>query len=104
MKYAMIIAAMGALLTVATPALAEPPTSGSLDLDLKLGWSSFRLGGRLLGPHGYAGGVWLNGETRRDGFRLDGGFERDGKLHQFKFNADVDEWLRRATRSDAIDL
>jgi hypothetical protein len=102
MKQAMVIAAMGAILTCATPALAEPPAS--LDLDLKLGWNSFRLGGRLLGPHGYAGGVWLNGESRRDGFSLDGGIERDGKVHQFKFNADVDEWLRRATRSSAIDL
>jgi hypothetical protein len=104
MKQAMVIAAMGAFLILATPALAEPPTPGSLDLDLKLGWNSFRLGGRLLGPQGYAGGVWLNGETRRDGFSLDGGIERDGKVHQFKFNADVDEWLRRATRSSAIDL
>jgi hypothetical protein len=102
MKQAMVIAAMGAILTCATPAFAEPPAS--LDLDLKLGWNSFHLGGRLLGPHGYAGGVWLNGESRRDGFSLDGGIERDGKVHQFKFNADVDEWLRRATRSSAIDL
>lgn len=73
-------------------------TRGSLDIDLKLGFSGFRLGGRLFGREGYAGGAWLNGETRKDGFSLDGRVEREGKAWNFRMNADVDEWLRRAAR------
>ena len=76
---------------------ADAPSAGSsLDIDLKLGLNGFRLGGRLFGSNGYAGGAWLNGETRSDGFSLDGRVERDGKAHNFKMNIDLDEWLRRA--------
>ena len=82
-----------------TPGTPEGSTTeSSLDIDLKLGPRSFRLGGRLFGRDGYAGGAWLNGEARRNGFSLDGRIERDGKAHNFKFNADIDEWTRRAIR------
>ena len=64
--------------------LSVPGTEHTLDLNLKLG---------------------LNGETRKDGFSLDGRVEHDGKAHNFKFNADIDEWLRRAIRWwGAMDL
>jgi hypothetical protein len=74
----------------------ETKTDSSFDIDLKLGLNGFRLGGRLFGSNGYAGGAWLNGETRADGFSLDGRVERDGKAHNFKMNLNFDEWLRRA--------
>jgi hypothetical protein len=75
------------------------PERGSLDLDLKLGINGFRLGARVFGNQGYAGGAWLNGETRKDGFTLDGRLEREGgKVWNFKFNADIDEALRNAMR------
>ena len=73
-------------------------TDGTLDIELKLGLNGFRLGGRLFGREGYAGGAWLNGETRAEGFSLDGRVERDGKAHNFKMNVELDEWLRRAAR------
>jgi hypothetical protein len=106
MKTEMLIATLGAMLAVTTPAFADDrgtlpegsPSESSLDIDLKLGPRSFRLGGRLFGREGYAGGAWLNGEARRDGFSLDGRIERGGKAHNFKFNADIDEWARRAIR------
>jgi hypothetical protein len=80
-------------------------TSSSLDIDLKLGLRGFRFGSRIFGRDGYAGGAWLNGEMRRDGFSLDGRIERDGKAHNFKLNADIDEWVRRAVRAwGASDL
>jgi hypothetical protein len=77
-------------------AAGEPPSS--LDIDLKLGLRSFRFGSRVFGRQGYAGGAWLNGETRPDGFSLDGRVEHGGKARNFKLNADVDEWVRRAVR------
>ena len=73
-------------------------TDGSLDIDLKLGVKGFRFGSRLFGREGYAGGAWLNGETRPEGFSLDGRLERDGRAHNFKMNVEIDEWLRRAAR------
>jgi hypothetical protein len=82
-----------------------PGTSSSLDINLKLRLNGFRLGSRLFGKEGYAGGAWLNGEARSDGFSIDGRLERDGKAHNFKLNADIDEWLRRAFRwGAALDL
>ncbi len=75
------------------------PERSSLDVDLKLGLNGFRLGARLFGKEGYSGGAWLNGETRREGFSVDGRLERDGgKSWNFKLNADIDEALRRAMR------
>ena len=75
------------------------PERSSLDIDLKLGVNGFRLGGRLFGKEGYKGGAWVNGETRPEGFSVDGRIERDGgKSWNFKLNADIDEALRRAMR------
>jgi len=80
------------------PKLEVPGTETSLDINLKLGLNGFRLGSRLFGKDGLLGGAWLNGETRRDGFSLDGRVEHEGKAHNFKFNADIDEWLHRILR------
>jgi hypothetical protein len=113
MKTAVLIAGLGAMFALATPAFAGhrsatpdgSTTESSLDIDLELGPRSFRLGGRLFGRQGYAGGAWLNGEARRDGFSVDGRVEHNGKAHNFKFNADLDEWARRAIRwPGATDL
>jgi hypothetical protein len=110
MRTVMLAAALGAMLAVTGPASADQATApgarteSSLDIDLKLGPGSFRLGGRLFGRGGYAGGVWLNGETRSDGFSIDGRVERDGTAHNFKFNADIDAWVRRATGWGVTDL
>ena len=86
--------------------LDVPGAETSLDIDLKLGLNGFRLGSRLFGEKGYLGGAWLNGETRKDGFSLDGRVEHEGKAHNFKFNADIDEWLARILRwrGGALDL
>ena len=75
------------------------PERSSVDVDLKLGLNSFRLGARLFGKGGYSGGAWINGETRPEGFTVDGRLEREGgKSWNFKLNADIDEALRRAMR------
>lgn len=72
------------------------PERSSVDIDLKLGVNGFRLGAKVFGKGGYTGGGWLNGETHRDGFSVDGRLERDGKSWNFKLNADIEEALRRA--------
>jgi hypothetical protein len=75
------------------------PERSSVDVDLKLGLNGFRLGARVFGKDGYSGGAWVNGETRPDGFSVDGRVERDGgKSWNFKLNADIDEALRRAMK------
>lgn len=103
---------LGATVLAATPASAdhktlvssEPSTSpaperSSVDVDLKLGLHGFRLGARLFGKEGYSGGAWLNGETRPEGFSVDGRVESDGgKSWNFKLNADIDEMLRKAMK------
>lgn len=88
-------------LTAPVPAGAAiaGPTGGSLDLSLKLGPSGFRFASRLFGRDGYAGGAWLSGEARRDGFSVDGRLEHGGKTHQFRLDADLDAWLRRPARA-----
>ena len=69
---------------------AVAPERSSVDVDLKLGLNGFRLGARVFGH---------DGETRPDGFSVDGRLERDGgKSWNFKLNADIDEALRRAMR------
>jgi len=121
MKTTLVLGALVAALVTAAPAWADhnrlvapadaernanadsakpegSTTDSTLDIDLKLGLKGFRLGGRLFGREGYAGGAWLNGETRAEGFSLDGRVERDGKAHNFKMNVELDEWLRRAAR------
>jgi hypothetical protein len=77
----------------------EGPAGSSLDVTLKLGPRGFRFASRLFGRDGYAGGAWLNGEARHDGFSVDGRLEHGGKSHQFKFDADLDEWRRRPGRA-----
>jgi hypothetical protein len=110
MKSTLALGLLVAMIAVAGPVgadqhglVTEPPGAAdapatSLDIDVKLGPRGFRFGGRLFGRDGYAGGAWLNGETRSDGFSLDGRFEHGGTARNFKLNADVDEWLRRAIR------
>jgi hypothetical protein len=80
----------------------DAPAATSLDLSLHLGARGFRLGGRLLGHGGYAGGAWLNGEARGDGFRLDGGLEHGGSRHDFTLDADLGDWLWRAKRAGGV--
>jgi hypothetical protein len=76
---------------------ATAPDRSSVDVDLKLGLNGFRIGARVFGQQGYTGGAWLNGETRPEGFTVDGRVEREGgKSWNFKLNADIDEALRRA--------
>jgi hypothetical protein len=113
MKRWLRLAVLGAMLMIAAPALADhnraPSDSSSsddtsLDFDLKLGARGFRFGSRFFGRDGALGGAWLNGETRRDGFTLDGRVEHDGKTHQFRFDADLEEWLRRAIRWGVTEL
>ena len=112
----LILGVLTATLLAAAPARAdhnslvapadESRTDGALDINLKLGWSGFRFGSRLFGREGYTGGAWLNGETRPDGFSLDGRLERgcaggapcERRAHNFKMNVEIDEWLRRAAR------
>ncbi len=101
MKTLLLIGALGTVLATTAPAVAD---HSSLDLELRLGSRGFRLGGRLVGREGYAGGAWLNGEARRDGFSLDGRVEHDGKTRTFKFDATIDEWLGRALRWGITDL
>ena len=86
------------------PGAEAPGADSTLDITLKLGLNGFRLGSRVYGRDGYTGGAWLNGETRPDGFSVDGRIERDGKAHNFKFNAEIDRWLRRALRWGGMDL
>ena len=75
------------------------PERSSVDVDLKLGLNGFRLGAKVFGKSGYSGGAWINGETRAEGFSVDGRLEREGgKSWNFKLNADIDEALRRAMR------
>src|SRR5207245_2448907 len=83
MNTTLVLGALAAALVTAAPAWADhnrlvapaeegTKTDGSLDIDLKLGVNGFRFGSRLFGREGYAGGAWLNGETRPEGFSLDG--------------------------------
>ena len=117
MNTTLVLGALAAALVTAAPAWADhnrlvapaeegTKTDGSLDIDLKLGVNGFRFGSRLFGREGYAGGAWLNGETRPEGFSLDGRVERgcaggapcDRRAHNFKMNVEIDESLRRAAR------
>jgi hypothetical protein len=102
MRTALLLLAVGLIASTAVPATADHTSlasadGSSLDVDLKLGVNGFRLGARLFGDHGYRGGAWLNGETRPEGFSVDGRVEREGgKSWNFKLNADIDAALRRA--------
>lgn len=86
-------------LVSAEESASSAPERSSVDVDLKLGLNGFRLGARLFGKEGYSGGAWLNGETRPEGFSVDGRLERGaGKSWNFKLNADIDEMLRKAMK------
>ena len=92
----------GAVLLVgalaARPAHAEHMTlvpSDRLDLDVTLGVDGFRLGARFFGASG-VWGAWLNGQTRPDGFGLDGRVQAPGRGYGFTIDAEIDAWARRA--------
>ena len=88
-----------ALVSAAQEETSTTPDRSSFDLDLKLGTNGFRIGGRLFGKEGYKGGAWLNGETRSEGFTVDGRVEGEGgKSWNFKLNAEIDEMLRKALK------
>jgi hypothetical protein len=99
MKTTLVLGALAAALLTAAPAWADhnrlvapadaereataegarpegSTTDSTLDIDLKLGLKGFRFGTRLFGREGDAGGAWLHGETRAEGFSLDGRVER----------------------------
>ena len=73
--------------------------SKSLGIDLKIGGSGFRLGGRLSGGNGVSEG-WLSGQVRGDGVTLDGRLKgHDGPARDFKLNVDLlPGWASTAVR------
>jgi len=84
----------GALL--APDASESRDTDSTLDIDLKLGKDTFRLGGRVFGSHGVAG-AWLNGQRRPNGFAIDGRVQHEGgRAYNFTINADVLDLLTRS--------
>ncbi|HEX2439957.1 MAG TPA: hypothetical protein VHT71_16730 [Methylomirabilota bacterium] len=106
---ALVLAAGATAARAGSPGVAPtgttveiPFTSKWLDLDLDLGQRSFRLGGRLFGRDGYAGGAWLDGNVHRDGLHLGGRIEHDGHSRDFDFNADFNR--RPARPPGSMDL
>ena len=108
LKAVVVVVAVLATLGSAGPVRADhaagaAPGSGSfdgrpevsLDLKLRLGARGFHVGARLLGPEALSGGAWLDGQARDNGFRLRGGAEHGGASHDFTFDADLGDWLRR---------
>jgi hypothetical protein len=79
---------------VAAPVAAAWADTVNLDIDLKLGRDSFRVGGRVLGGRS-VWGAWLNGQVRDRGFSLDGRLQGDDKAYNFKLDADILDWLLR---------
>ena len=81
-------------MTLMPPRADEPgpraTTDRTVDLGFTIGRDSFRLGARLLGY-----GVWLNGQTRPEGFSLDGRVENPERAYNFTMNAEIDAWARR---------
>jgi hypothetical protein len=75
----------------------RPPAAGpdSLDIDIKIGQDSFRLGARLFGGTG-VWGAWLNGQSRKDGFTLDGRLQHPDHAYNFRLNADLDAMAKKA--------
>ncbi len=73
----------------------ERRPSSTLDLGLRISRDGFRLGARLFGASGVYG-AWLNGQTRPDGFSLDGRVQNPDRAFDFTLNADIDAWARRA--------
>ena len=100
------------LMSGACPALAEhmrlvaptadepaprmtPERTTTVDLGVTFGRDSFRLGAQVFSALGVYG-AWLNGQTRPDGFSLDGRFQNLDRSYDFKLNAEIDAWGRRA--------
>jgi hypothetical protein len=119
MKTTLVLGALAMVLALAAPAQADHnslvpsadrdverksngtapegmTTDHSLDINLKIGLDGFRLGSRIFGRQGYAGGAWINGQVRPDGFSVDGRVEKDGRAQNFKMNVELDQWMRRA--------
>ena len=88
-------------LSLMAPAPAQAVTgiggdaSPTLDLGITLGRGGFRLGARIFSALGVYG-AWLNGQTRADGFSIDGRLQHPDRAFNFTFNADIDAWARRA--------
>ena len=78
----------------ATPQMATR-SSPTFDVGVTLGRDGFRLGARLFSAVGVYG-AWLNGQSRPDGFSVDGRLQHPDRAFNFKFNADIDAWARRA--------
>jgi hypothetical protein len=93
MKQMVVAMLMVAGAVGAVPAVAGADTV-NLDIDLKLGRDSFRVGGRVLGGQS-VWGAWLNGQVRDRGFSLDGRLQSDDKAYNFKLDADILDWLLR---------
>ena len=104
----LVTLTMVACVMAAAPALAEHktfetaegtavqrPAESNLDVQLKLGWNGFRLGGRLFGRDGVAG-AWLNGQVGSGGVQLDGRVQReDGRAWNFKVDVEMMDWITR---------
>ena len=69
--------------------------SDLFDVDIKVGADGFRLGARVFGASG-VWGAWVNGQSRPDGFTLDGRVQQPDRGYNFKVNADIDAWAKRA--------
>jgi hypothetical protein len=69
--------------------------SDLVDVDIKIGAGGFRLGARVFGESG-VWGAWVNGQSRPDGFTLDGRVQQPERAYNFKINADIDAWAKRA--------
>ena len=114
----LVGAALAVSLLTATPARAEHMTlvplgqqsergereaakastqspSDLIDVDVKVGGGSFRIGARVFGSTG-VWGAWINGESRPDGFGIDGRVQRPDRGYNFKLNAEIDKWTKRA--------
>ncbi len=78
----------------------RPPAAASdgLDIDIKIGQDSFRLGARLFGATG-VWGAWVNGQSRKDGFTVDGRLQQPDRGYNFRLNADIDAWAKRGLDS-----
>ena len=88
-------------MTLVTPTADEPAPrvtperTPTVDLGLTFGRDSFRLAARVFSTLGVYG-AWLNGQTRPDGFSLDGRFQDPERSYKFKLNAEIDAWTRGA--------
>jgi uncharacterized protein (TIGR00251 family) len=71
---------------------SDPGRSTDLDLGLRLGRDGFSLGGRVFGLEGVYG-AWLNGQVSREGFTVDGRVQNPDRSWNFRFSADVWDWL-----------